>query len=624
MARVFSHAPFRALLRPFLEQPLLRLSPPHSLALHVFARTPRSGYAEVEVTGDPLMTTVAALHQAIISKLQLSVQSHKLRLLLEEEGGKVLKPLDSRKTLAAEGVKEGSSVVVGEAPLELAVFSNVLACSPDKAHREPLLRVLFAPGTPPSTRLRALNQLLVEHQARHPSAQVPLPLFETQAHLSLLETLVSHALGLASGSFEGINGPPCRTLVGVRGIGKTTLLRAFSLVCPSALPSVIALYVSGEGMLDPSKSFSSASLHTLMEGAAAERGAALSGTHQAGVEGIDAALAARGLRMLILLDEVAELYTVGLALPRQLTHVLESLGRLSALGGGFSGRYGVLLCGSAASTHTLVCGGGVPGLERRFPLVALGVPDLNDQKYSLQVVPSSTCGAVAEVALMLAALARKNKEGGAENEEDEGEALKATALQLLPRARLFTFFVGSSPRDVMRVAAPPPTPTHQSTQESLVSATPTLSRSSHKLSPQAKALYLALLARMVKANHALRTAVRRQEDGGCNVAALLMDPWEDLLVPLQWEDVEAVWGLMAGADTSDAWLLRHLVEEITDSHMLVLRGTFMGLETLWPVTAVQVVASEEERVSWVEEVYPKLKELLSLLPGHLNKGVPED
>lgn len=157
-----------------------------------------------------------------------------------------------------------------------------------------------------------------------------------------------------------------------------------------------------------------------------------------------------------------------------------------------------------------------------------------------------------------------------------------------------------------------------------MSATPTLSRSSHKLSPQAKALYLALLARMVKANHALRTAVRRQEDGGCNVAALLMDPWEDLLVPLQWEDVEAVWGLMAGADTSDAWLLRHLVEEITDSHMLVLRGTFMGLETLWPVTAVQVVASEEERVSWVEEVYPKLKELLSLLPGHLNKGVPED
>ena len=115
MTHFFSHTPYRALLCPFLaphelphlfpRAPLLRLSPPHSQALHVFARTPASGYAEVEVKNDTL-TTVAALQRAIIGELKLSIPPHKVRLLLEEEGGQELKALDSRKTLAAEGVKE--------------------------------------------------------------------------------------------------------------------------------------------------------------------------------------------------------------------------------------------------------------------------------------------------------------------------------------------------------------------------------------------------------------------------------------------------------------------------------------------------------------------------------------
>jgi hypothetical protein len=592
--------------------------------LHVFARTPTSGYAEVSVPDDR-STSVAALQRVIIGELRLRTPPHSLRLLLEEEG-KELRALDSRGTLTAQGVREGSSVVAVETPLELASFSNVLACGPDAAHRASLLGALTAPDTPAPARLRALNQLLVEHQARHPSAQVPLPLFETQAHLSLLQTLVFHALGLAQGDFEGVNGTACRTLVGAWGIGKTALLRAFALVCASAFPTVIALYISGEGMLDPTKSFSSASLHTLIESAAALRGASTLGEGYSGGIGIDAALSAKGLRMLIMVDEVDELYTVGTSLPNQLTHVLETLGRLSTLGGGFSGRYGVLLCGSSSSTYTLVCGGGVPGLEKRFPLVSLGIPDLNDQKFTRALVPSSTCAAMPEVALMLAALAAAaaaaKKRGGAGGEdggdgEDREAALKSAAHLMLPRARLFTFFVGSSPRAVMRVANTTTT-THKSPQEALVDATPALTSS--KLTPQSRALYLALLARLLKLNQGLRSRVRSKADGRVNVTALLMDPWEDLVVPLQWEDVEAVWGLSAGAATSDAWLLRHLVQELTDNHLLMLRGSFPARETLWPVTAVQVVASEEERVAWVRDAYPHIKDLLSTLTGLFTLG----
>ena len=82
-------------------------------------------------------------------------------------------------------------------------------------------------------------------------------------------------------------------------------------------------------------------------------------------------------------------------------------GDLGRLGGVTSGLFGVLLCGSSASTIRLVSAD-VEHLANRFPLVRCGVPNLNSQKFRDLRVPSARCSASEQVIGMLAMLARRD------------------------------------------------------------------------------------------------------------------------------------------------------------------------------------------------------------------------
>ena len=225
-------------LRPFLQ-------------LHVFAKLAgeTDDFAKVFVADG---SDVGDLKKAIVTELKLDATPDRVRLLLEVEGGAPV-PLDSRKALAGQGVLEGASVVVEVMGLNLGSFFNVLACAPSSAHSSQLLSALRSPSTNDLQRLRIFRQLLLD--LTHPTEDLPLPLFETQAHQALLRTLVAHTNQLDLGEFQGNNGPACRTLVGARGIGKTALLRAFARVAPSAFPNVIVLYASGAGITDSANPF---------------------------------------------------------------------------------------------------------------------------------------------------------------------------------------------------------------------------------------------------------------------------------------------------------------------------------------------------------------------------------
>jgi hypothetical protein len=101
---------------PFSTAPLLTpstttLPRPSSICfqLNVFARTPHTDHANVEVAGDSV--SVAVLKDAVIAKLQLDTAPHRVRLLREVEGGAAVH-LDSRKNLVHQGVLEGSSLLV--------------------------------------------------------------------------------------------------------------------------------------------------------------------------------------------------------------------------------------------------------------------------------------------------------------------------------------------------------------------------------------------------------------------------------------------------------------------------------------------------------------------------------
>ena len=600
--------------------------------LGVFVRREGSDYVAVAVGA---AASAAVLKDAVIAKLRLTVAPDHVRLLREARCRRHPPvPLDSSLPLARQRVVEGSrilAVVTAELPvsmLQLAAFSGALAPAPDAALDPALLAALSAPSTGPALRLSALNALLLAQRARSPqppgSSASALPLFHTQAHAELLEALVEHAGVLAAGGFEGSNGTACRTLVGgARGTGKTAMLRAFAAVAPSAFPGLSALYLSCEGIEHSASPLHAAPLADWLRTAASAHSPSVRAhlhsqqqqrQHPSPLN-LDAALAASGHRVLVLLDEVDGLYRLSAAYPAAVASVRSTLAHLGILGSSTTGLYGVLLCGSSASTYSLVSGD-ASSLGHKFPLAATGVPNLNSSKYVRILLRSAHCGASGEVAGMLAALA-----GGRDD--------AALAARLLPEARLLCFFVGTTPRAVVSAAlarrigsAAREGGAPSLTTLQLAAAIPParLPAGPASLPGAAQLLLSVLMERLRIANEPLRTLVRCK-DGTANPVELmgLHCRWEEYIVPLTWKEVQSVWVECAGAlglehAARDPGVLRRLMDDIADAQVLHVRtSAASGLEEVWPATAAQVVAAGEVPRAWLEEAARRLRPVAALV-----------
>jgi hypothetical protein len=553
---------------PMLPPPSL----PSPLALiFLVQRAEGRSFVEVEVTAG---ASVAALVKAAIAELRLDVSPDAVELV-PVDGGTGAPPLNA--TLAVGALAPHAKLLLRSVPLSLATFSNVISRGPDDSLDAGMLSLLIAADTTPHVRIRALGALVDDVVRREPAAlgeDVALPVFETVTHASLIEILTSHARSLSRGVFTGSNGSACRVLVGPRGIGKTAMMRAFAAVAASAFHGVMPLYVSGEAIFSLG-SFRDASLRDLIVSAVRARGVDVaSGCTMSALRG---ALACAQLRVLVLLDEVDELYRVVEADGAVFRHVRETLGVLSDLAGGTSGLFGVLACGSSASTHALIRAD-VAHLADRFPLVRYGVPDLNDTKFQRRFIATAPCGRSSEAVAILTALA--------------GRTELALPADVRPLARLLTFFVGVTPRAILSVA-------EAGDAARAVGVHLSLRPTRMALSADALALFDALLARLCVANAHLRELTRAR-DGTVHIEAL-MDPkhdWEALVTPLEWPAVEAAWsGVRGGASgrgsSSDSTQLARLVADLADAHVVHLEHSMAGGGgvRLWPVTAAQVVAA---------------------------------
>ena len=139
------------LLRLALRAPLARAALPLLAAyapeafrlrsgLHVFARTTASHdeFSKVEVGAS---ADAGDLKDAVIAKLRLDVAPNRVRLLREVEGGGAPVPLDSRRGLAIQGVREGSCVVIVAVPPAAAAAAPAAAPT---ARPPPPLPLVFA------------------------------------------------------------------------------------------------------------------------------------------------------------------------------------------------------------------------------------------------------------------------------------------------------------------------------------------------------------------------------------------------------------------------------------------------------------------------------------------------
>lgn len=283
---------------------------------------------------------------------------------------------------------------------DLRHYSNVLAPGPldwKAVLSEADVKLLANSSAAAGERIKALSNLTTQCMGgdMHYSelvTRVALPLFATRPREQLLCMLAGHATGLQEGYFKGTNGPSSYCVVGPRGIGKTNLACAFTAVCGAAYPSVIPLYVSGKGYNMRSSSFAEVGLEELIRAAAAQHGVVVQ--H---LVDLTKALQHAGKQMLIIVDEVEQLYRVTADDRVRLNTISETLGMLDFLGNTTSGIFGTLVCGSAAATPMLIYGKGADVLGDTYPLLRDGVPDLNCTKYMTHVIAAVDGKGLAQV-----------------------------------------------------------------------------------------------------------------------------------------------------------------------------------------------------------------------------------
>jgi hypothetical protein len=237
-------------------------------------------------------------------------------------------------------------------------------------------------------------------------------IFQTQSHIDLLTILKDGVLSLSTGEYVETNGSAW-TLVGAKGIGKTTTLQSFTDVCSVLFPDVVSVYVSFNEFNVTNGPLTTSTLLEAVWQNLIDRGFLPKPARQTLMatvcnafwqylrdlgfipqtrkisfhELLVNALRTANLRLLILVDEIDQLYRV--------PHdgeigklCVKSLNDLSFLGNQTSGRFLTYICGSSSAIPLLVTRNLPDGMLNEFPLIK-AAPNLNGTKFSTQRVYSS-------------------------------------------------------------------------------------------------------------------------------------------------------------------------------------------------------------------------------------------
>jgi len=202
----------------------------------------------------------------------------------------------------------------------------------------------------------------------------------------LFQTLFNKATSLLQGKYLNTRGISSRTLVGAKGIGKTSSLLACNSVAPWAFPGVVSMYFDFNDFTQ-----SVFAERTVMDVVYQELHAHLLLSYSpldrpTRVADVVRVLDAGDRRLLLLLDEFDALYeTPPLTEPHAAQIALRTLAGLKAAGDESSGRLAVVLCGSSSLLQLLVQGDKSKLVTERYPLASLA-QGLNGTKYQKLVI----------------------------------------------------------------------------------------------------------------------------------------------------------------------------------------------------------------------------------------------
>ena len=364
----------------------------------------------------------------------------------------------------------------------------------------PTSELLTASDVTVSEKLDALGRL----------TSPPVMLYHTSAHITLMDFLVHQTTCLNGAAFTR-NGTHARTIVGAKGIGKSTVLTQFVRVAEAAFPNVIAVYAS----------YSEPHYDDLMVPVVKE-------LVKRGVMDVDwagrvpdnelvalvlGALRQSGKRLLLVVDEMDQLYRVDYAQnPDIAKAAYKTLGRLAALGDRGGEFTSVLLCGSSTVLPLLITANGSrdAGIRSEYPRV-FGAPNLNGTKFP-------------EFRLM----------GGLPNDLATAKIVCGSGLPDAAsdgKARLALFVAGSAPRYLLKA---------WTNRFSANLAAADAAMSTQSLSGPTKGLYVEIIRELRRVNDSWMRAMV-DTDGRVKPSVVAWYHWEDKVIPLNWEQLSSVW-----------------------------------------------------------------------------------
>jgi len=203
----------------------------------------------------------------------------------------------------------------------------------------------------------------------------------------VLRALLWQSARLAEGFYGWNNGAYAWLLQGPAGIGKSTMLRAFTRVCQTLHPSVIPIYIDVSKLAELADG-GDMDIMGVIADQLRRRGIAIASDSD-GCSPLPARVAkaletgARGRQGLLLVDEIDKLYGT----PAGDVNALSCLGTLAHLAGRTTGLVGVLLCGSNDATRDIITYSVTEALRAEF---RDGAPGLKGDECSVwPILPPS-------------------------------------------------------------------------------------------------------------------------------------------------------------------------------------------------------------------------------------------
>lgn len=210
-------------------------------------------------------------------------------------------------------------------------------------------------------------------------------LYDTRTHRDIYELLLAQSNNLIRDQYVNRQGECCVAMIGAKGIGKTTSLKAFVRLCQFSVPNLYAIYVSFNNVEEDivlTSSLAEIILKVLSDDLSVPLPTRANRDYSSRLYLIRC-LKESCLKLILLVDELDQLYK------STTQKALSTLHDLAYFGNQPTGCLSVVVCGSSAMMEALITTNASPAVREEFPLLSVGAPNLNDTKFFTNRVFSS-------------------------------------------------------------------------------------------------------------------------------------------------------------------------------------------------------------------------------------------